>query len=430
MDRDIINKLRIWKKKDDRKPLVLKGARQVGKTFILKKFGEEFRNCHYINFEKTRSAHALFDRDLEPVEIIRSLETFLKISIEPDKDLIIFDEIQECPLALTSLKYFAEERPDFCITAAGSLLGVRTGEGSFPVGKVDIMEIFPMSFSEFLTSTGDERLIELLTPASLKKINEGIHSKIITRLTEYMCVGGLPEVVLTWVKSKKFEFVREKQSEIIEMYMNDIAKHSGKVNAMHIRTVFESIPSQLARELGKFVFKDVIPGRQSYRDLASPIDWLVNAGLIYKIKINNKPQIPLDAYTKENTFKLYYFDVGILGAVSGFDFRLLLNFITENLIYKGFFLENLVLQELVMAGLKNRIYSWVHNESEIEFLTVLDGIVVPIEVKTRKNRKAKSLSSYIERYSPKKAIRLSLDCSNEKSGKILVDYPAYMAASF
>jgi hypothetical protein len=292
-------------------------------------------------------------------------------AIDLTKDLIIFDEIQACPKALTSLKYFAEDAGNAYICAAGSLLGVNHSSESFPVGKVEFLDIFPMSFYEFLKASGEAPLLD--EAIEKRAISKFTHSRLNSKLLEYLFVGGLPAAVKIFLDERddpmRLRKTRDKQNELIDSYMNDIAKHSGKINSMHIKRVLENIPSQLARDNKKFIFKNVIPGKRAFSDLASPIDWLENAGIINKTMIVSRPEIPLSAYASNNSFKLFLFDTGILGALSDFAPMEILEFERNNLIYKGFFLENYIAQEL--RTISRKIYSWIADNYEIDFLVTM-----------------------------------------------------------
>jgi len=332
MNRKILNDLINWKEKPKRKPLLLKGARQVGKTYILKHFGEKyFSAVHYINFEEDEMLCKLFEKNIKPERIIRDLSFYVESSINLEKDILIFDEIQACPAALTSLKYFCEKFPQLSICAAGSLLGVQLASSSFPVGKVDELQMYPMCFEEFLEASEKKNtIIHLKESLKEKSISETLHDHLWEELKIYFVVGGLPEIVQTYIDLKDNLFdalnqVRKMQKLLVNAYLADVAKHSGKENAMHIERIFKNIPSQLAKEqnsnIPKFRFKGVIPGVNTYSRMAGAIDWLDAAGLILKICIVKKARIPLSAYSVENQFKLCLCDIGILGALSNWKWQ-------------------------------------------------------------------------------------------------------------
>ena len=344
----------------------------------------------------------IFEKDLDPDRVIRDLGLYIDHDINVNESLIIFDEIQQCPNALTSLKYFAQKMPHAYIAASGSLLGVGLSDASFPVGKVDRCKLYPMNFDEFLLAVGQERLATLINEATPgNPVNEPLHQKIWEYFKYYMITGGLPEAVKIFCEKIEtlkdaFESVREVQKQLIYDYMDDIAKHSGKLNAVRIQAVFNNVPLQLAREnksSNKFVFKDVLPNGSRYSVLEGPIEWLVKAGLVYKIPICNKAEFPLQAYCNERIFKLYLFDAGILGAMLDLEPKEIFSYDYGS--YKGYFAENLVLKEL-MCRWNKQVYSWSSNTSEIEFLMDYNGAITPVEVKAGINTKAKSLRVFRE----------------------------------
>ncbi|HBG64137.1 MAG TPA: ATPase [Candidatus Omnitrophica bacterium] len=438
MKRDIWDKLIEWKNKRDRKPLILKGARQVGKTYILRTFGKEcFSQVHYLNFEKYEQLAEIFKGDLTPQNILRDLSFYLNAPIHKENDLVILDEIQNVPRALTSLKYFQEELPELAICAAGSLLGIHMSDESFPVGKVEFLNMFPMSFEEFLRGEGDIKSLEFLRNREKSEaIPEIIHTHLWEQLKIYFVVGGLPEIVKTFAEYKDDLFValqqvREKQDNLISTYVADIAKHSGKQNAMHIERLWRNVPAQLAKEhdgsAQKFKFKGIIPGISRYSRLAGSIDWLGTAGLIVKALIVNSGQLPFSAHATENSFKLYVFDVGLLGALSGLPPKSILEY--EYGSYKGYFAENFVAQEFVCSGAKE-LYCWREGSSEVEFLREINGDVLPVEIKSGWVTQAKSIKIFAQKYHPKyrtifSANNLSLDPVHK-----VRRYPLYLASCF
>ena len=438
MKRDIWDKLIEWKNKRDRKPLILKGARQVGKTYILRTFGKEcFSQVHYLNFEKYEQLAEIFKGDLTPQNILRDLSFYLNAPIHKENDLVILDEIQNVPRALTSLKYFQEELPELAICAAGSLLGIHMSDESFPVGKVEFLNMFPMSFEEFLRGEGDIKSLEFLRNREKSEaIPEIIHTHLWEQLKIYFVVGGLPEIVKTFAEYKDDLFValqqvREKQDNLISTYIADIAKHSGKQNAMHIERLWRNVPAQLAKEhdgsAQKFKFKGIIPGISRYSRLAGSIDWLGTAGLIVKALIVNSGQLPFSAHATENSFKLYVFDVGLLGALSGLPPKSILEY--EYGSYKGYFAENFVAQEFVCSGAKE-LYCWREGSSEVEFLREINGDVLPVEIKSGWVTQAKSIKIFAQKYHPKyrtifSANNLSLDPVHK-----VRRYPLYLASCF
>lgn len=438
MKREIFKKLNEWKNKKRRKPLVLKGVRQVGKTYTLKRFGQRFFNkFHYVNFEEDEALKGIFEKDLKPKRILQELSFYVESSIDMEKDLFIFDEIQECPRALTSLKYFQEQLHGFAICAAGSLLGISLGESSFPVGKVEEINMFPMCFEEFLEAAGEIRLLEVLQNTNLDTaIPDVAHSLLWDQLKIYFVVGGLPEIVQTYLDLKEDLFlalmtVRERQGNLINAYLADIAKHSGKQNAMHIERIWKNVPAQLTKEQNgsapKFRFKGVVPGIKSYSRLAGAIDWLHTARLIIKVHIVNSGELPFSAYTADNRFKLYFFDIGMLGAMSQLSPKTILDY--DYGTYKGYFAENFITQEFLYAGIQP-IYSWRERTSEVEFLREKSDKILPVEVKSGWVTQAKSLKVFVLKYNPPyrtimSAKNLKIDQKNR-----IQHYPLYLAARF
>lgn len=436
MRRNIWNKLVDWKNKKDRKPLILKGARQIGKTYILQAFGKEhFSQVHYLNFEKYRQLDKIFEGDLIPQNILRDLSFYLNTSIDKENDLIIFDEIQNIPRALTSLKYFQEELPELAICSAGSLLGIQMPDESFPVGKVEFLNMFPMSFEEFLRGARDMKSFEFLRDRKKSEvIPQIIHRHLWEQLKIYFVVGGLPEIVKTFVEYKDDLFtalqkVREKQNNLLLTYIADIAKHSGKQNAMHIERLWRNVPAQLAKEddgsAGKFKFRGIIPGIKRYSKLVGSIDWLVSAGLIIKARIVNSGELPFSAHTTENIFKLYVFDTGLLGALSDLPPKSILKY--EYGSYKGYFAENFVAQEFICSDAKE-LYCWREKSAEVEFLREINGDVLPVEIKSGWVTQSKSIKVFAQKYQPKyrvifSANNLSLDLNNK-----VYRYPLYLVS--
>lgn len=435
MKRDILEKLLAWKNSADRKPLILSGARQVGKTYSLIEFGRsDFKRFHYLNFQEDKSLAAIFEGSLSPETIIESIQFVLKRTINFHEDLIIFDEIQDCPRALTSLKYFCEDKPEIALCCAGSLLGVVCSDGSFPVGKVNFLKMFPVSFEEFLSGIGDVQSYEKLrmVPPD-QSIPEVVHAHLVKRLKEYMIVGGLPEVVRLYARHQEnkyeaFEKVRQRQKELIASYMGDFLKYSGKVRANDIAAIFESIPSQLARENKKFKASDAVPSGR-FAKLQSGIDWLVGAGLVIKVKVTNSAELPLSAFTKPNRFKLYLFDIGILGALGQLSANVIYSSVELFSTFKGAFCENYVAQEFVSSGIDS-IYAWANNTAEIEFLREKEGLVYPIEVKAGLSGKLKSLNVFAQKYKSPYRIRLSARNLEVNEGAEMHSYPLYLTHRF
>ena len=438
MKRFIWSQLLQWKNKSDRKPLILRGVRQVGKTYILRSFAKaNFPTVHYINFEKEEQLISIFDIDLSPVRILKELSFHLNQPIDIKHDIIIFDEIQNAPKALTSLKYFYEEMPEMAICSAGSLLGLHLGNEAFPVGKVDFLELHPFSFSEFLRGIGDQQsYIFLKDYKKGQTVSDHIHKHLWEQLKIYFIVGGLPEVINTYSSHKdnlfsSLELVRKKQNDLILAYTADMAKHSGKQNAMHLERLFKNIPAQLAKEqnfsVSRFKFKGIIPGINRYSRLAGSIDWLINTGLAIKSNIVNHCELPFSAYTKESFFKLYIFDPGILGALSDLPPKTILGYDYGS--YKGYFAENYAACEFKCFGNKN-LFSWQENTAEVEFVREIDGSIFPIEIKSGNITQAKSLKVFADKYSPPYRTIMSAKKPFFDDTNKIHQYPLYLASRF
>ncbi len=436
MKRHIINQLKQWLNKNDRKPLVLKGVRQCGKTTSLHTFGQQaFKRYHYFNFEKQESLHPIFKENLEPTQLIKELSFHTDNPISINDDLVIFDEIQACSRALTSLKYFNEDMPQLALVAAGSLLGIHLNDGSFPVGMVDLLSMYPMNFQEFLTAIDEQRSVDAIQHTyETKQLGDTIHNHIWELLKQYFITGGLPEAVKEYVNyknspSEAMQAVRAKQNTLIKNYYADIAKHAGKANAMHIDRLWHAVPEQLARvqnqSSAKFQFKDILPSANRYSKLSDVIDWLKAAHHIIRVPIVDHIDVPLSAYTKESRFKLFMFDCGILGAMAGINPKTILDY--DYGTYKGYFAENFVLQELISANIEN-IYNWQEGRAEVEFVHDFDGAIVPIEVKSGTITQAKSLRVYNQRYKPKRRVILSAKNIQLQQNNELLMLPIYMAA--
>lgn len=409
MKRQFYQKLLDWKANGHKKPLMLRGVRQCGKTYLLKHFGaNEFPHVHYFNFEKEVELSRIFESSLAPQPIIDQLSFHQNSPINIKEDLVIFDEIQAIPRAVTSLKYFQEEMPELALCCAGSLLGVRLNHESYPVGKVQTSYLYPLTFVEFLRAIDENLSADLIESCTAHTIIPPlVHDRIWERLKWYFIVGGLPEAVLTFIKHKDnffvaFEKVREVQAQLLSDYYADIIKHSGKINAMHIDRVWRSIPNQLASTVDgsskRFQFHGIIEGIDRYSRLTNVFDWLENAGLIFKVPIISTVEHPLSAYTEESRFKLFVFDVGMLGALSGLAPKTILDY--QYGTYKGYFAENFVAQEFVGANCKE-LYTWQDGRSEVEFVRNVNGDILPIEVKSGHVTHAKSLQKFVEKYSSK-----------------------------
>ncbi len=415
MKRQILTNLLNWKEKKNRKPLLLMGVRQVGKTFALQRFGESaFTHYYYVNFEHHPELAQIFEQNLNPDRILSELGLFLKRPIEPHDSLVILDEIQACPKALTSLKYFNENKSEQAVCAAGSLLGLQLTESAFPVGQVDMLDLSPMTFVEFLMALGEDLLVEVLNNFEKQPVFSSIaHQRLWDLWKFYLIVGGLPEVVALFVEARHdlftaFKVVRQRQRELIKAYHADIAKHAGNVNAMHIARTWQQVAVQLAQtqtaSSARFQFKGIVPGIDRYQRLAGVIDWLAAAQLVIKVPVVYTSQLPLMAYTKESMFKLFMFDVGILGAMADLPVESIYGY--DYGTYKGYVAENYVAQAL-RAEYDAALYTWQENRSKIEFLRQVQDSIVPIEVKSGTVVKAKSLQAYVRQYQPACSLVLS-----------------------
>lgn len=436
MKRLFWNTLMTWKETSERKPLLVQGARQVGKTWILREFGrQEFENCILLDFAENQELRGLFTPNLKPQRILTDLSVYLNRDITLEKTLLIFDEIQLCPEALTSLKYFCEAFPSAWICASGSLLGLGLSEQNFPVGKVQREWLRPMCFFEFLDALGETALREALSmsAANTTAITPAIHVKAFTLFKEYLITGGMPEVVSLYITLREtrvaaFEAVRRLQRDLMDSYLDDIAKHAGSLKAIRIASVLKNIPQQLAREttgVRKFLFKDVIPGRSTYDELEGPIEWLLRVGLVHRVPICRTIQQPLSAYAETNAFMLYLFDIGLLGAMLNLAPSVIHHYDFGQ--FKGYLAENVVLNELLGAGYDS-VFTWRGTTSEIEFLLSCGEQVVPVEVKAGVNTKAKSMKAYREKYAPENAILFSGQGANQRDHGLL-HAPLYLAGA-
>ncbi len=395
MRRDIYNRLKDWKLSDHRKPLIMYGARQVGKTYIIKEFGKhEFANMVYVNCYKNETIAQLFQEDVNIDRILIGLSAFTRQAITPGKTLVFLDEIQEIPPVLSSLKYFCENKPELHVIVAGSLLGVMNMKGeSYPVGKVDIMHLYPMTYEEYLLANNEEQLVDILKLGDKVLINS-LAPKYIDYLRQYYFVGGMPEAVLNFTLHHDPMKVRDIQQNILTAYEADISKHTTD-QTQRVRMVWQSIPAQLARENKKFVYGAVRKGARA-KDFEIAIQWLIDAGLVHKVERTREAKVPLKFYADMEAFKLYLLDVGLLGALTMTPPDQIL--IGDNVFseYKGAFTENFVLQEMkTIPNLPVYYYSKDNSTQEIDFIAQAGSNVLPIEVKAEVNVKAKSLSAFI-----------------------------------
>lgn len=422
MKRTAIAQLTAWKTSVNRKPLVIRGARQVGKTWLMKEFGkQEFKNFVYINFDSNPDMANLFEGSLQIPRLISGLQIYSGQKITTDT-LLIFDEIQEVPRALSSLKYFCEEAPEYAVIAAGSLLGVAMHKGtSFPVGKVDFMDLYPLSFIEFLNATGNENLVDLLQSGDWQLITT-FKNKYIELLRYYYFIGGMPEAVQTFIDENDLNAVRKVQQNILTAYEQDFSKHAPVETVPRIRMVWQSIPSQLAKENRRFVYGALRKGARA-KDFELAIQWLKDCGLVQQVIRLSKPSLPLPAYADEG-FKMFLSDVGLLGAMSGLDAKTLLQgnaFFSE---FKGALTEQYVAQELRCELNQTPSYwSAEHATAEVDFVFQYNSGIYPVEVKAEENLKAKSLKVYSDKYTPSISIRTSM--SDYRHDDWLLNLPLY-----
>lgn len=424
MKRERLADLLRWKDSPYRKPLLVRGARQVGKTWLLQEFGRvAYKQCVYINFEDAPRLQSLFAEDFDIERIMRIIQIEVKVKIVPEDTLIIFDEIQSAERAITSLKYFCEKAPQYHLAAAGSLLGVAIhGQVSFPVGKVDFLDLEPLSFAEYLSAAGDGELADLLgtrdwTAAGYFK------SRLVEHLKHYLFIGGMPEAVSTYVQSRDLEAVRHIQNRILDAYETDFSKHAPVEWVPRIRMVWQSIPSQLAKENRKFLYGLLKEGGRA-KEFELAIQWLLDCGLVVKCHKVEKPGMPLIAFQNLSAFKLFMVDVGLLSAKTGLDSRTVIegNRIFEE--FKGTLTEQFVLQQLRHLP-SDFIGYWTNDKStaEVDFLLQIKGHVIPIEVKAGESLQAKSFKFFCEKYRPGTAIRTSLSDYREESW--MINLPLY-----
>lgn len=424
MERKIVAKLREWKNSPNRKPLILAGARQVGKTYILKEFGrKEYENVAYINCDHNEQARSLFSNGYDIKRIITAIGAITHETIKPGKTLIVLDEIQELEHGLTALKYFCEDAPEYHVTVAGSLLGIAMRHGeSAPVGKVNIIRMFPMDFEEYLMARSETNALEMLQSGDWTTVSM-IHETLQKLLREYYFVGGMPEAVSTFVKSLDTNAVRRVHNDILFIYRSDMSKHVTPNEATRISMVWQSIPSQLARENKKFVYGAVKAGARA-KDFEMAIQWLVDAGLVYRVSRVRDVGMPLKFYEDFNAFKLYLLDVGLLGALSEIEPAQMLlsnDSLTE---CKGALTENYVLCQMkCIDELYTYYYSREDSKLEVDFVVQHNGKVTPIEVKAEENLRSKSLKTFMSSHTDLMAIRFSM--SKYKEQEWMKNVPLY-----
>ena len=429
MKRALYSDLLKWKNNKNKKPLLLQGARQVGKTYLIKKFGEkEYENMVYLNFEEEPALSSLFETSLNANTILENISIYIGKKIEKENTLLFFDEVQEVPQVITSLKYFYEQMPDLHIIAAGSLLGVSIAtHHSFPVGKVNFLTLYPMSFYEFLEAIGEKLLKEkIVNIDKLEPLPEAIHNKLLAYYKKYLFLGGMPESIKSYIESGDISVSREVQLEIIEAYRRDFSKYSDKRDAIKTSEVWESIPFQLARENKKFKFKDVKNGGRASK-YNSSIEWLRKAGLIYIAYNIKTPRLPLKAYADFSKFKIYLLDTGLLGAMLNLPQEIIINPSAIFREFYGAFIENYVAAELT-STFKSELFYWTSkSDAEVDFILQAGNNIFPVEVKSGTNRNIKSLRSYYQKYNPLYIFRLSprnLIRDNE-----FINIPLYLTGS-
>lgn len=411
MERIALEKFISWKNKKNRKPLLVTGVRQCGKTYLIRQFAErEFEDTAYFNFDGSRSLDSIFDYDLDPGRIIDELASIVRgKTIQPGSTLVIFDEIQACPRAIQSLKYFCEEMPELHIIAAGSLLGVALRESgiSFPVGKVDRIEMYPMNFEEFVIADGGAKYIDGIKKFALDREIPQLYTRPLEKyLKDYYIVGGMPEAVQTWVDSHNYAEVEAVQDRILKDYADDFGKHTVPDTAIKINMIWNAIPSQIAKENNKFIFSHVKTGARA-KDLEDALEWLTNAGISHRLYLVANPEIPLSGMADYTYFKVYLSDVGLLRIKSNLNYRTILEGNDLYSRFKGMLAENYVYTQLRSMGIDS--YFWrSRSEAEVDFITDFEGTILPIEVKAADNTKAKSLHIFCSRYRPPMAVRSSL----------------------
>lgn len=428
MKRTVYKKLLEWKQKRIRKPLLLHGARQVGKTWLMKEFGKnEYENTVYINFDNNKTAKEIFKIDYDIKRIISALKILSREPVNTESTLIIFDEIQECPEALGCLKYFYEECPDYHIIAAGSFLGLALHEKtSFPVGKVDFINVFPLSFSEFLDATGNG---EILSPAFEKNFYavSPFASVLKEMLRKYYYVGGMPEAVMTYIETDDLYQTREVQKNLLTYYESDFSKHAPREQIPRIQMVWNSVPAQLAKENRKFVYGVIREGARA-KDYELAIQWLADYRLIFKSTRIRKPAMPVKAYEEQSAFKMFLNDIGLLGAMADLPAVTVINGNRIFSEFKGALTEQFAAQELRTAGFQLYYYSTENSDGEIDLVIQKEDRIIPVEVKAEENLRAKSLKAYCNKYSPLEAVRTSM--SDYRQEEWMTNVPLYLLSEY
>lgn len=424
MERSVMAELELWKARADRKPLVLRGARQVGKTWLMREFGRRFyENVVYCNFDETAGLKSLFAQTKTPARILEMLSLLHGEPIREGRTLLIFDEVQECPDALNALKYFREQAPDYHIIAAGSLLGTYLAEPySYPVGQVDLLSIYPLTFAEFLAAV-DEKMAAVY--AALEPgvtVPELFHERLMEMYRQYLIIGGMPECVAAWADGRNPRRVRELQRAILALYQNDFTKHNRRVNAARILMVYRSIIPQLSREQEKFTYGLVKKGARA-REFEEAVEWLVSAGIVHRIYNVSQPGYPLKAYEVQNHFKLFFLDTGLLNAMGEVENEALL--FDRDFPFKGAMTENFVLQQFMGKLPAQPHYYAPDAQHEIDFLMQYRGEIIPVEVKAGTMKQATSFKRFLEKHHPKVAIRYS--GRNLRTDGAFTNLPLYLA---
>lgn len=428
MERLLMRELVKWKEKKNRKPLIIKGARQVGKTWLMREFGKRyFENVIYINFENNQHMKNVFEMDYDIERILSALKIEAGKKIEADNTLLIFDEIQEVPKALNALKYFYENAAQYAIVAAGSLLGIALHEGtSFPVGKVDFLTLHPLNFTEFMMAVGQAQLVELAEKRDYPMSN-AFADKYADLLRKYYFVGGMPEVVSVYLETDDLQEVRTIQQQLLFYYANDFSKHAPKETVPRIQMVWNSIPMQLAKENRKFIYGMVREGARA-KDFELAIQWLLDCGLIHKSHRIRKPGVPLISYMDMAAFKIYMLDVGLLGAMCNLDAIMLLEGNAVFTEFKGALTEQFIAQELASSNIELYYYSAENSSGEVDFIVQKGNRVIPVEVKAEENLQAKSLRALCKKYELSDAVRSSM--ADYREQEWMVNVPLYMLRTY
>lgn len=409
MKRTLYKNLITWKNGTKRKPLLLQGARQVGKTYLVNEFGHnEYSNYVYLNFEQNPNLVSLFKNELSPEKIINNIGLFIGRKINSTDTLLFFDEIQIAPEVLSSLKYFYEQAPEYHIIAAGSLLGVSVGkQSSFPVGKVNFMMLYPMSFIEYLIAFGEKLIAEkLVNEKKIEAVPEILHNKLLSHLKLYLYLGGMPEVLQDYIDNRDIISVRKIQNEILEAYKRDFSKYTDKKLAIKTSELWHSIPRQLVKENKKFKYSDVRKNARAVM-FEQTIEWLKKAGLINVVYNISIPKLPLSGYADYSKFKIYMNDTGLLGAMLNLSSKIIIKPTELFSEYNGAFIENFVASELVASGIKDLFYWSSKSDAEVDFILQKENNIYPLEVKSGTSKNLKSIRSYENKYKPKLIYRTS-----------------------